>query len=129
MPMLSRPWGLALALALLVPALAQAQSASRGQMLVESRCFACHSLDSNRVGPALRGVVGRHAGTAPDFDYSQALAKATHTWDCAGIKAWLTNPEQVVPGQQMNYRLELAADRDDVVAYLASLTPGASCPH
>jgi cytochrome c len=100
-------------------------SVGRGQQLVESRCFACHSLDANRVGPALRGVVGRVAGKAQGFDYSQALATATHRWDADGIKAWLSDPEQLLPGQRMNYRLEQPQDRDDVVAYLASLSPAA----
>lgn len=115
-------------LALLLPAAAQAQSVERGQMLFESRCVACHSVDENRVGPALRGVVGRHAGRAPDYTYSTAMAAATHTWDRAKIKAWLTNPEDVVPGQAMNYRLDLSQDRDDVVAYLASLSVPAPAP-
>lgn len=112
----------ALALVSLVPALAQAQSINRGQELVESRCFACHSLDVNRVGPALRGVVGRRAGTAEGFTYSAALGAATHVWDEHSIKAWLANPEMVVPGQYMNFRLEQAQDREDVVAYLGSLS-------
>jgi cytochrome c len=111
----------ALALAWLVPTLATAQSASRGQELVETRCFACHGLDSNRVGPALRGVVGRRAGTAAGFAYSAALVAATHTWDRAIINAWLTNPELLVQGQNMNYRLDNAQDREDVVAYLTTL--------
>ena len=110
----------------LLPVLAQAQALSpsleRGQQLVESRCFACHSLDANRVGPALRGVVGRVAGKAPDFAYSAALAAATQRWDSASIKRWLTDPEQVLPGQAMNYRLDAAQDREDVVAYLATLS-------
>jgi len=102
--------------------LAQAQDVARGQQLVESRCFACHSLDSNRVGPALRGVVGRAAGRAPGYFYSRALEAASHTWDATRIKAWLSDPEQVLPGQEMNYRLDLAQDRDDVVAYLSTLS-------
>lgn len=118
-----------LALAVIVPTLVStavhAQSVSRGQQIVESRCFACHSLDANRVGPALRGVVGRKVGTAPDFDYSKAVASAKGTWDTAGIKVWLTDPEKRIPGQEMNYKVELAQDREDVVAYLASLSPPA----
>ena len=95
---------------------------ARGQALFESRCVACHSLDANRVGPALRSVVGRTAGKAPGYFYSEAMAAATHTWSREKLKAWLTNPENVVLGQEMNYRLDLPQDRDDVVAYLASLT-------
>lgn len=100
-----------------------AQSVSNGLQIVESRCFACHSLDANRVGPALRGVVGREAGKAAGFEYSPALSAATHKWDVAGIKKWLTNPELLVPGQKMNYQVESAQDREDIVAYLASLKP------
>ncbi len=101
---------------------AAAQSLERGQALFESRCVACHSLDENRVGPALRTVLGRHAGTASGYFYTEAMAAAKHVWDRPKLKAWLTNPEDVVPGQGMNYRLDLPQDREDVVAYLASLS-------
>lgn len=128
----SRLWALAWASACLVPVLAQSQaqpdpqsaSISRGQQLVESRCFACHSLDENRVGPALRGVVGRTAGKATGYGYSDALSAATFRWDKQGVQAWLSDPEQRVPGQRMNYRLDQAQDREDVVAYLATLSTG-----
>jgi cytochrome c len=111
----------AAALMFYASAMVHAQSISRGKQIVESRCFACHSLDFNRVGPALRGVVGRAAGKADGFEYSAALAAATNTWDLERIKNWLTNPELLVPGQRMNYQLDLKEDRDDVVAYLANL--------
>lgn len=94
---------------------------ARGQALFESRCVACHSLDAHRVGPALRTVLGRSAGKAPGYGYSEALAAATHTWGRETLTAWLTNPESLVPGQAMNYRVDLPQDREDVVAYLASL--------
>jgi cytochrome c len=90
--------------------------------MVESHCFACHSLDFCRVGPALRRVVGRKADKFEGYGYANLLATATPTWDAAGIKIWLANPEQLLPGQKMNYRLELAQDREDVVAYLESLS-------
>ncbi len=106
-----------------------AQSAERGQTLFESRCVACHSLDANRVGPALRTVFGRKAGTAPDFDYSPALAAATHRWNRRLLLAWLTDPEQVAPGQRMGYRVEEAKDREDIVAFLsANAAKGARPP-
>ena len=102
---------------------------ARGQALFDSRCVACHSLDANRVGPALRSVVGRTAGKAKGYIYSEAMAAATHTWNREKLTAWLINPENVVPGQEMNYRLDLQQDRDDVVAYLVSLAaPLASAP-
>lgn len=102
-------------------ALAQGGSPVKGQALFESRCGACHSLDAHRVGPALGGVLGRAAGQAPGFGYSVALRQARHVWDRDKLLAWLTDPESVVPGQAMGYRLEQAEDRRDVVAYLATL--------
>lgn len=101
---------------------AHAQSAQHGQMLFETRCVACHSLDSNRVGPALRGVAVRPAGKAPGYSYSDAMAAATHVWNAERLKLWLTNPEGLVPGQKMNYRVDDPTDREDVVAYLVSVS-------
>jgi cytochrome c len=99
-------------------------NAANGKLIVETRCVACHALDANRVGPALGTVFGRQAGTAPDFSYSKALAAAKHRWDRDKLLAWLADPEALVPGQGMGYRVEQASDRADVVAYLTSLKPG-----
>lgn len=118
----------ALALGLLAAAwpAAQAQSGdvARGRGLFESRCGGCHSLDDDRVGPALGTVAGRAAGKKADFAYSAALAAATHVWTPEKLQAWLTDPETLVPGQAMGYRLSEAADRRDVVAFLQSLATG-----
>ena len=126
-PTISTQWlttGLWIGLLVGSPLAAQAQSAARGQKLFESRCTACHSLNTNRVGPALQTVVGRKAGTAKDYTYSPALAAANHRWNRPMLLAWLTDPEKVVPGQGMGYRVEDAADREDLVAFLASKGKG-----
>jgi len=73
----------------LASAHAQTGSPAKGQVIFESRCVACHSLDANRVGPALGTVVGRVAGKAPDYFYSQALGAATHVWNRDKLLAWL----------------------------------------
>lgn len=105
-----------------------AQSAEQGRALYESRCGACHSVDANRVGPAHQGVVGRKAGSAPGFEYSKALAGSQLVWTREKLLAWLAGPENVIPGQAMNYSLGDATERDDVVAYLATLTAKAARP-
>ncbi|OYT91219.1 MAG: cytochrome C [Burkholderiales bacterium PBB3] len=129
-PRWASPWALVLPwLALLLCAPASAQSIKRGQVLFETHCVTCHALDTNRAGPALRGVVGRPAGKAPEFFYSEALESANHVWDKTKLKAWLTNPESVVPGQEMNFHLDAARDREDVVAYLASLPKRSPTQH
>jgi cytochrome c len=109
------------AAAVAVAAPAHAQDAARGRQLVESRCFGCHSLDQNRVGPALGTVFGRRAGSNPGFAYSAALKGAGHAWDEASLDKWLTNPQAFVPGAVMPFRLSDARERADVIAFLKSL--------
>ena len=113
------PRVLALAVfALAAAAPAAAADAARGQELYESRCGGCHSLDANRVGPAHRGVYGRKAGSAANFGYSTAVRNATVVWEAKTLDAWLTNPQAVIPGQRMNFRVALSEDRADIIAYL-----------
>lgn len=104
-------------------ALAQAAGASaeRGRALYESRCVACHSVDTHRVGPSHQGVLGRKAGSAPGYSYSKALTESKLIWTRANLAAWLAGPEAVIPGQGMNYSLGDMREREDVVAYLATL--------
>ena len=104
--------------ALAAAAPAAAADAAHGQELYESRCGGCHSLDANRVGPAHRGVYGRKAGSAPNFSYSTAVKNATVVWEEKTLDAWLTNPQALIPGQRMNFRLSDAQMRADVIAYL-----------
>ena len=99
-------------------AAADAADATRGQELYESRCGGCHSLDANRVGPAHRGVYGRKAGSAPDFGYSTAVRNATVVWDAETLDAWLADPQALIPGQRMNFRVARPEDRADIIAYL-----------
>ncbi len=95
--------------------------AAHGQQLYESRCIACHSPDTNRVGPMHRGVYGRKAGSLPDYSYSKALKGAGFVWDDASLDQWLTNPQALVPGQKMNFKVTKPEDRADLIAYLKSL--------
>lgn len=92
----------------------------RGQELYQSRCFACHSIDANRVGPAHRGVFGRKAGSVPGYDYSPALRQSTVVWNDKTLDQWLANPEKLIPGQKMGYSVPDAQDRADLIAYLKS---------
>ncbi len=88
------------------------------QELYLRRCGACHSLDSNRIGPRHRGVVGRQAGSLADYEYSSAMQRAAFVWDEKQLDKWLTNPEALVPGQKMGFRLSSADERKIIIAYL-----------
>jgi cytochrome c len=109
---------LAGALAVAAAAPAAAGDPAHGKELYESRCGGCHSLDANRVGPAHRGVYGRTAGTAPNFGYSTAVRNSGVVWQENTLDAWLTNPQALIPGQRMNFRVAVAEDRADIIAYL-----------
>jgi cytochrome c len=97
--------------------------AARGQGAYEARCGGCHSVEADRVGPRHAGVVGRMAGSVPGFTYSEALARSGLKWDATLLDRWLNDPEALVPGQRMGYRLNDAQLRADIVAYLATLSP------
>ena len=86
---------------------------------VYQACMACHSLDENDVGPRHRGVLGRPAGTVPDYPYSPALRNSGLTWDAATLDRWLQGPTRLVPGSKMFFSLASAQDRADVIAWLA----------
>jgi cytochrome c len=100
---------------------ASAADAVRGEEIYNSRCIACHSPDANRVGPKHRGVVGRKAGSLPDFHYSKALKSANLIWDEQTLDRWLTNPQAFLPGQRMNFKVADPTDRADLIAYLKML--------
>ncbi|MES2612001.1 MAG: c-type cytochrome [Pseudomonadota bacterium] len=100
---------------------ASAQSVERGRAVYQEHCAGCHSVDAHREGPAHRGVVGRRAGALKDYAYSPALQGSKLLWTRATLKAWLADPEGLIPGQAMDYSLDDAQEREDVVAYLATL--------
>jgi cytochrome c len=96
------------------------QGAGAGATFFESRCVACHSLDTNRVGPMLRGVVGRKVASVPGYEYSDALKRVSGRWDVQRLEKWLTDPQSVAPGTKMVFSLASTADRAAVIQYLAS---------
>ena len=96
--------------------------ANRGRELFEKRCTGCHSLDGDKEGPRLRGVFGRKSGSAPSFKYSDALKNANITWDADVLDKWLTDPDKLVPNNDMEFQLAKAAERSDVIAYLKQLS-------
>ncbi len=99
-------------------AVAFAADAERGEQLWESRCFGCHALDTDRIGPRHRGVLGRKAGIIEGFAYSTAVKSASVVWGEKTLDAWLTNPQTLIAGQRMNFRVALAEDRADIIAFL-----------
>ena len=90
--------------AALAPA-ALAQDADAGKTSF-NKCMACHSIGEgakNKVGPELNGLDGRKAGTAPDYNYSDANKNSGITWNEATFKEYIKDPKAKVPGTKMAF--------------------------
>jgi len=89
-----------------------------GEKIFATRCAECHALDKNIFGPALGGIVGRAAGSAPAYPYSKALMQSGIVWNAATLDKWLAGPQQDLPGALMPFSLTDPTARQDVIAYL-----------
>ena len=97
-----------------------AGDAGRGKT-VFARCAACHDLNTGatRMGPSLKGIVGRKSGSFPGFNYSPAMKGKNVTWNPATLDTYLTAPMKFGPGTRMAFAgRPNAQDRADVIAYL-----------
>jgi cytochrome c len=95
-----------------------------GPTLFKQQCATCHTdnlSDPVRQGPSLFNIIGRRAGTAAGFHYSAAFTKADFVWDEAKIDAWMTNPQEMIPGAVMAYRQAKPEIRSAIIAYLKEL--------
>ena len=97
---------------------AGAGDSTRGEALFVKRCTGCHALAGNHEGPRLQGVYGRTSGTVSDFAYSAALKQTHIVWDENSLEKWLTDPDVLIPGNEMDFLVPNAQDRRDIVSYL-----------
>jgi len=95
---------------------------SHGREVFEKRCTGCHALDGEKEGPRLRGVFGRKSGSVPTFKYSDAVKSANIIWDANSLDRWLTDPDKLIPDNDMDFHLAKADERSDVIAYLKQLS-------
>lgn len=74
-----------------------------GRGAVLATCAACHSFTvrENRIGPPLLDLVGKRAGTAPGFAYSDGMRNSGLVWDAETLRKFLLNPAGTVPGTAM----------------------------
>lgn len=110
------------AFALIAGPVAAAESPNGGQLLFNNACRTCHTLrdGDNRLGPNLHRIIGRKAGSLPDYAYSSAMKNAGLTWDKATLDRFIANPDQVVPGHNMKPYggMASAEDRSTIIGFL-----------
>lgn len=114
-----------------LPALAESDTIAAeikreaGEKLFAAECRRCHSPDADHdsYGPPLENVVGRGAGTYPDYDYSTALAASGIVWTPAALRAWMEDNDGFMPGTKMRHvGIEDRTAQDFILAYLEALT-------
>ncbi len=88
---------------------------------VFNKCETCHSFDpgKKKIGPHLKGIVGRKAGSVEGYKYSKAMKAADIVWDEANLDEFLKKPKAFLKGTKMTFAgLKKESQRQDVIAYL-----------
>ncbi|MGJ4941668.1 cytochrome c-550 CycA [Bradyrhizobium sp. HKCCYLS1011] len=102
---------------------ALAQDAAAGKTSF-NKCLPCHSIGEgakNKVGPELNGLDGRHSGTAPDYNYSDANKNSGITWNEAQFKEYIKDPKAKIPGTKMTFAgIKNETEINNLWAYLSS---------
>ena len=104
-----------------IMALFASTSAAEGAKVFK-KCAACHNINeggANKIGPALWGVLGRTAGSVPDYKYSKAMAAHGKNWSFEEMNGFLIKPKGWIKGTKMSFAgLKKAKERAAVILYM-----------
>ena len=95
---------------------------------VFKKCGACHFVDKEKkkIGPSLKGVIDRTAGTWGKYKYSKAMKAAGQgglAWSEEKLAEYLIKPKKLVPGTKMAFPgLKKPEDRTNVIAYIKTFS-------
>ena len=110
---------------------------------VFNKCQTCHVVANEagetlagknaKTGPNLYGVVGRAAGSYPDFKYGEsivALGAGGYTWTEEDLATYLADPAKFLKDKlgdskaksKMSFKLTNATEAANVAAFLASFS-------
>lgn len=117
-------WSLAL-LAASLPSSAMAQATNQAGERAFQRCYSCHSVQKGETGlsgPNLHRLGQRPVAGDKTFVYSKAFkafAATNPRWTPELLDRFLTDPEALVPGNQMGFfGLRSAENRKAIIGYL-----------
>ena len=92
---------------------------------IAQRCTQCHDITNaktNKIGPAMWGVVNRVRATGPGFSYSSAMKSSAEPWTYDHLYRYIKAPAVMVPGTKMSFAgLKGSTDRINLLAYLRTL--------
>jgi len=118
---------LTLALAIVAaPAFATGDAEAGGKLFTKT-CGGCHSIGEGArggFGPQLNGIIGRPAGTTPDYQYSDAMKNSGVVWTRDKLAAYIEDPKSVVSGTRMIFwGISDSQKIENILAYLATFQP------
>jgi cytochrome c len=94
---------------------------------ISGKCEQCHDTSSaatDKIGPALYGVVDRARASRPSFGYSSAMKAKGGTWTYDELFKFLKSPGAYIPGTKMTFSgLTKAEDRINLIAFLRTNAP------
>lgn len=96
-------------------------------------CASCHQVGPSAragFGPQLNGIIGRRAGSTPDYRYSTAMKNAKIVWSEQSLAAFIKDAEGTVPGTKMRFFSLGYNDRKmaDLLAYLRTFEAAKKLP-
>lgn len=95
-------------------------AAARGQVAADT-CMTCHSFDNqHKIGPHLRNVLGRAAGTVPGYEFSEAMKNSHIVWTEETLAQYLKSPLERVPGTKMALTPLTDQQVSDIVEFIKS---------
>jgi len=104
-----------------IMALFASTNSSEGEKIFK-KCAACHSIaqgGTNKIGPALWGVLGRKAGIVSDYKYSKAMVAHGKPWSFEEMNGFLIKPKDWIKGTKMSFAgLKNEKERAAVILYM-----------
>lgn len=89
------------------------------------QCRGCHDTEETnlvKIGPNLKGVLGRQVASMKGFNYSDSLKSNSFVWDDQKMDAWLKQPSAVAPGTIMGFAgIPNEVDRQALIVYMRGI--------
>ena len=105
-----------------LPQASQGMGDVSGEQAFNNVCRTCHMAKDgdNRLGPNLHKIVGRKAGSLPDYGFSSAMKEANFVWDEEKLDRFIAKPDEVVPGNNLKPYGGLSSgdDRKKIIVFL-----------
>ena len=85
-----------------------------------NKCKACHGFEKNKLGPHLKGIIGRDIAGVEGYRYSKAMLEFQgFVWDEVNLAIWLQNPRKMIPRTKMIFAgIKNEEELDELIEYL-----------